>query len=61
MITLKIKISTDGKTYTSKHFLDDAFPICKTNEELAKIVEGTIKEASLPDVDKCIVTASFEW
>jgi len=61
MITLRIRIKTEGKTYVESHFLDEGFNICKNNEELFKLVEKATNNAAFDTIDEVKITANFEW
>lgn len=61
MITLKIKIKTDGKKTEELHFLTDDYNICKQNKDLLELVATAVKNANFEKVEEVKLIATMEW
>lgn len=61
MIKLRIKLKSESTTISHIKYLPDDYMISKANKNLQNLVEKTVKDSHLEDIEDVILTANFEW
>lgn len=61
MITIKIRIKTDGKIYTESLFLEDEYVISKSNPDFESKVKKACENSHFETIEEVKITSKMEW
>jgi uncharacterized protein YktB (UPF0637 family) len=61
MISLKVKIESNGNTFNFRHELPDGFVISKDNPEMQRLVQKDCDDSHLEEIEDVSVYAKFVW
>ena len=62
MITLTIRVKGESESYVKKEYIsNENYPVCKSNQDLQRLVETAVKASQISEIDVVTVTSKFEW